>query len=159
MANANNYAATGRPKPLPQRVIGLLNNVASGIKLGISGVAPQKPKLGFQNEAYLQVGLETSAAGFFIQAGDWIPAEKGVNMTLTITTGAGALAVTSNGLDISVVQASGGSHASTVVTAINAQFSANFVKATLNQGSAGGSNVANLTKTSFVASNRFPALP
>ena len=70
MANANNYAATGRPKPLPQRVIGLLNNVASGIKLGISGVAPQKPKLGFQNrqtcKQFLALGYYMLVACFAI---------------------------------------------------------------------------------------------
>jgi hypothetical protein len=161
MANAKNYAANGMTKPFRERAIGLLPNVADGTKLqnSVSGVKPQKPLLGFVQPAYLQVGKQTSQAGFFIQAGGWLAANKGVNMTLTINTGAGALAVSSNGLDITVTLASGGSTAAAVVTAINAQFAANFVLATLNQGLAGSSNVAALTKTNFAIDSRYPAIP
>jgi hypothetical protein len=146
------------PIPTPQRVIGLTNNAPGGVNY-LGDATPVKPLLGFQNLASLQVGSEKSAAGFFIQAGGWIPAEKGNNMSLTIATGSGSLGVVSNGLDITVTLASGGSHASAVVAAINAQLPSSFVLASLNQGSAGGTNVAALAKTYFVASNRFPALP
>ena len=161
MANANNFAANGLTRPLKQRALGLLNNVADGVKLNSTsaGVKPQKPLIGFVQSAYLQVGTKTSAAGFFIQMGDWIVAEKGLFATLTINAASGSLTVTSNGFDISVTPASGGSTAAAVVTAINAQFNASFCKATLNQGSAGGSNVATLSKTSFINDVRYPALP
>jgi hypothetical protein len=161
MANAKNFALNGLTKPLKQRALGLLNNIADGVKLSSTsaGVKPQKPLFGFVQSAYLQVGTKTSAAGFFIQVGDWIVAEKGLFATLTINTGAGALAVTSNGFDITVTLASGGSTAAVVVAAINAAFNASFCVATLNQGSAGGSNVAALTKTNFINDVRYPALP
>ena len=160
-ANANNYALSGSTKPLPQRVIGLINNVAGGHNntQTANATTGSKPLLGQVNGAYLTVPGTTKAAQFFIQAGGWVPAEKGRNMTLTIATGSGSLTVSSNGLDITVTLASGGSHASTIVTAINAQFSADFVKATLMQGSAGGTNVAALAKTNFTTDARYPALP
>ena len=159
MANANNYAANGMTSPLTSRVLGIKRNAPGGVKLGITGTTPVKPLSGFSLPAYLQVGAKASAAGFLIQAGDWVPAENGRNMTLTIATGSGTLTVTSNGFDITVTLASGGSHASTVVTAINAQFNAGFCKATLNQGSAGGTNVSALSKTSFAIDPRYPAVP
>lgn len=136
--------------------MGLTAGVRQGNGYSV-GVKPVVPLLGFLNLGYIQVGTNTSASGFLLQAGAWTEDLAGPAMTLTITTGAGALAVTSNGLDISVVQASGGSTAAAVVAAINAQFSNNFCFATLNQGSAGGSNVANLAKTHFVANNRYNA--
>ena len=160
MANANNYALNGMTKPFTQRVIGLLNNVDGSANNTQTENSNQKPLIGFTLGAYLTVGVaSTPATGFFIQAGDWIPAEKGRNLTLTIASGSGSLAVTSNGFDITVTLASGGSTAAAVVAAINAAFSASFVKATLKQGSAGGSNVATLAKTNFTTDQRYPALP
>lgn len=156
MANTRSFL-TG-PIPTAQRVIGLLNNVRKG-DFNTTGSKPVKPLLGFQNGGYLQVGTKTSAAGFMFQAGRFLPAETGVNMSLTINAGAGALAVSSNGVDVTVTLASGGSTAAAVVAAINAQFVADFCVATLNQGSAGGSNVAALTKTKLVSDNRYPAYP
>ena len=159
-ANANNYALNGSTLPLPQRVVGLLNNVNGSANNTKTENATQKPILGQVRGAYLTVGVVTTpATGFFIQAGDWVPAEKGRNLTLTIASGAGALAVTSNGFDITVTLASAGSTAAAVVAAINAQFNKGFVLATLKQGSAGGSNVATLSKTNFTTDARYPALP
>lgn len=114
----------------------------------------QKPLLGFVNQAMIQAG--TGAAGLVVTAGQQIPGPVGRNLTLTIATGAGALAVSSNGLDITVTLASGGSHASAVVAAINAQFSSLFASAALLPGSAGGTNVAALSKTNFKATQRAP---
>jgi hypothetical protein len=156
MANTRSFL-TG-PIPTPQRLLGLGVDVRQGNNPTV-GIKPVKPLLGFTNQGYLQVGTKTSASGFLLNAGDAVPSEKSRFMTLTITTGAGALAVTSNGFDISVVQAAGGSTAAAVVAAINAQFSSKFAFATLNQGSAGGSNVANLAKTNLKADNRFSAFP
>ena len=140
----------------PKRITGLSNGSLGWIPAGETTENGHIDLLlGHCNPAYLKVGT-SGANGFILTAGSWIPGKAGANLTLTITTGAGALAVTSNGLDISVVMASGASHAATIITAINAQFSSSFVKAAALWGGAGGSNVSNLAKTNFVSDNRTP---
>lgn len=111
--------------------------------------------LGYTNQAQIIVGT-TGANGFILTAGGDVRGLAGANMTLTVATGAGSLGVVSNGLDITVTLASAGSHASAIVTAINAQFPAAFCVAALYPGGAGGSNVSALSKTYLTSNQRTP---
>ena len=98
-----------------------------------------------------------AAAQFVLTAGFDLQGAVGVNLTCTVAAASGSLTVTSNGLDITIQPASGGSTAAAVVAAVNAAFSPNFVTAALPGGSAGGSNItASVAKTSF--SRRRPML-
>jgi hypothetical protein len=139
MSNAPNFANNNNNNgyKYPHRNVSLLDQYSD-----------TTPLIGHANPAQLIVGM--GAAGFTIEAGSNVPGTLGKNMTLTISTGAGALAVTSNALDITVTLASGGSHASAVVTAINAAFPSTFASAVLTGlNGAGGTNVATLAKTNF----------
>lgn len=133
------------PRSYPFRIVGARQTSINGVANG------RTPKLlGFTDQASIKLGTGTSA--LTLQAGAWLPGPAGGEMTITVTTGAGSLAVTSNGLDVSVVQASGGSTAQAVATAINAQFSPSFLSAT-----AGGTGaLANQSKTNLVADQRRP---
>jgi hypothetical protein len=108
--------------------------------------------IGHASQAVLEAG--TGAAAIVLTAGAWIDPLAGRNMTLTIASPSGSLTVKSNGLDITVTPASGGSTASAVVAAINAQLPSGFVVASLPPGSAGGTNVSTLSKTYFTADQR-----
>jgi NADPH:quinone reductase-like Zn-dependent oxidoreductase len=141
------FFGTAFAKNWPTRIMGI-NKIATGTTNKINR------ELGFTNQASLICG--TGAAGIVVTAGADVRGLAGGNMTVTITTGGGALAVTSNGLDIAIVQASGASHAAAVVTAFNAAIPAAFATAALIAGSAGGTNMANLSKTYLTSNQRIP---
>ena len=133
------------PRIYPYRTFGLRQTPISSIA---NGRVPRL--LGYVGQGTLKLGTGTSS--LTLLAGFWLPGGVGSELTITVTTGAGALAVSSNGLDVSVVQASGGSTAAAVATAINAQFSPNFLSAI--PGGTGA--LANYTKRNLSADQRTP---
>lgn len=155
MAYASNPLSAIFSRVLPRRELGIeapgqdAYTPAAGLNAGWKKV---ERALGFVAQAVLKAG--TGAAAIVVTAGPFMGPLSGRNMTLTIAAGSGALAVTSNGLDITVTLATGGSTAAAVVAAINSQFPAGFVSAALPPGSAGGSNMAALSKTYFTADQR-----
>lgn len=142
----------------PKRVFGLKSPTAPAyLSTNITpGMGWQDQAiLGDNSQAFLEWGTGTANAALIVTAGQFLPGAPGREMTLTVTTGSGALAVTSNGLDIAVVMASGGSTASAIITALNAQFPTGFAQAALAPGSSGAGKPGNLSKTYF----KTPAFP
>jgi hypothetical protein len=117
----------------------------------------QRPVVGNLDQAQIIVPSRAVAnSGFLITAGQFLNGDAGRQLTLTITVGAGALAVSSNELDISIVEASGGSTAAAIITAFNAQFaSGDFAVASALAGSSGTGKPASLTKVYAT----FPHMP
>lgn len=120
----------------------------------------EKPLMGQSSQAMIIVPNRSVAnSGFQITAGQNVLGAEGRHLSLTITVGSGALAVSSNELDISVVEASGGSTATAIIAAINAQFSSGlFVVAAKTAGSTGAGKPAALPITYFTTPH-FPAPP
>lgn len=145
----------------PSRVIGLAPPaLPPEYAVGITpGPGWQKNPLNQASQAAVVVPSRAVAnSGFQIQAGQDIPGPVGKSLSLTIVVGSGTLSVASNGMDITVTEASGGSTATAIIAAINAQFSSLFCVASKIPGSSGAGKPAALAQTFFVVPY-FPAPP
>jgi hypothetical protein len=127
-----------------------------------------KPLLGDYNQAELIVKSAGGAGLLIFTAGYQVPGDVGRNLTLTIASGAGALAVSTNGFDITVTLASGGSTIAAVLAAVQTQLPAPspltgptnpgypFVAVAYFPGATTTTACPTLSKTNFTANQRVP---